>query len=144
MYSRRKVVTSDSLEADGKVPAALNLPFGKLFFGFKAVPYNPPEPAVQSPTDSSGQPVSTTSTPTRHRSLNLSYRPHSLGLETCSTDDPLRPAQSARRQRARKRPSHRHNLKPAPNPGAQGRLWNPARNRAFLRALEHMNLDRVC
>ncbi|KIM62130.1 hypothetical protein SCLCIDRAFT_15957 [Scleroderma citrinum Foug A] len=56
-YSRRKVVTSDSLEADGKVPAALNLPFGKLFFGFKAVPYNPPEPAVQSPSGSSGQPA---------------------------------------------------------------------------------------
>lgn len=144
MQSRRKVVTSDSLEADGKVPAALNLPFGKLFFGFRAVPYNPPEPAVQSPSGSSGQPVSTSSTPTRHHPLKLSHRPRSLGLETCSTDDPLRPAQLARRQRARKRPSHRYRLKPVSNPGAQGRLWNPAHSRAFLRALEQVNLDRVC
>ncbi|KAH7889420.1 UFD1-domain-containing protein [Phlebopus sp. FC_14] len=39
---KQKVVTSDSLESDVKVPAALNLPFGKLFFGFNVVPYVSP------------------------------------------------------------------------------------------------------
>ncbi|KAF8136734.1 UFD1-domain-containing protein [Boletus edulis] len=41
---KQKVVTSDMLESEVKVPAPLNLPFGKLFFGFNAVPYTPPEP----------------------------------------------------------------------------------------------------
>jgi len=39
------------LDSDVKVPAALNLPFGQLFFGFPIVPYTPPdEPQAQSPT----------------------------------------------------------------------------------------------
>jgi len=54
---KRKVVTSDSLESDAKVPAALNLPFGKLFFGFKVVPYIPVTPDAQSAGPSS-QPAS--------------------------------------------------------------------------------------
>ena len=66
--SRRKVVTSDSLESEAKVPSALNIPFGKLFFGFKTVPYTPSEPTAQSPSGSSGQPVSVLSTLTRHHS----------------------------------------------------------------------------
>ncbi|KAG6331652.1 hypothetical protein ID866_7436 [Astraeus odoratus] len=50
---KRKVVTSDTLESDAKVPAALNLPFGKLFFGFKAVSYTPMTPDAQSAGPSS-------------------------------------------------------------------------------------------
>ncbi|KIK99279.1 hypothetical protein PAXRUDRAFT_822902, partial [Paxillus rubicundulus Ve08.2h10] len=40
---KQRILTSDSMEYDVKVPAALNLPFGKLFFGFNVVPYTPPE-----------------------------------------------------------------------------------------------------
>ncbi|KAI6045693.1 UFD1-domain-containing protein [Pisolithus marmoratus] len=54
---RRKVVTSDSLDSDGKVPAALNLPFGKLFFGFKVVPHTPPASDAQSSPSLPSQPV---------------------------------------------------------------------------------------
>ncbi|KAG8217841.1 UFD1-domain-containing protein [Butyriboletus roseoflavus] len=40
---KQKIVTSEMLESEVKEPAALNLPFGKLFFGFNVVPYTPPE-----------------------------------------------------------------------------------------------------
>jgi ubiquitin fusion degradation protein 1 len=44
------------LEGEAKVPGALNLPFGQLFFGFNVVPHTPqgaplsPTPAVQEPS----------------------------------------------------------------------------------------------
>jgi hypothetical protein len=41
-YSQRRVIVNDDLENDGKSPAPLNLPFGKLFFGFNIPPYVPP------------------------------------------------------------------------------------------------------
>ena len=45
------------MESEVKVPAALNLPFGKLFFGFNVVPYVPPEPtSPKSPGPSSPPP----------------------------------------------------------------------------------------
>lgn len=37
------------LESEIKVPAALNLPFGQLFFGFNVTPYTPPSPPSGSP-----------------------------------------------------------------------------------------------
>ncbi|KZO97810.1 UFD1-domain-containing protein [Calocera viscosa TUFC12733] len=40
-----KLMTSDTVDADRKVPAALNLPFGKLFFGFPIVPLKTPAAA---------------------------------------------------------------------------------------------------
>jgi len=40
---KHKVVTTDSMDTEGKVPAPLNLPFGKLFFGFNVVEYKAPE-----------------------------------------------------------------------------------------------------
>jgi ubiquitin fusion degradation protein 1 len=48
-------VNNDTLEENVKVPAALNLPFGKLFFGFNVTPYRPPEPkeTPSSPGESS-------------------------------------------------------------------------------------------
>lgn len=40
-YSKHKIVTNSSLDGDVYVPAPLNLPFGKLFFGFNVQPYVP-------------------------------------------------------------------------------------------------------
>ncbi|KAF6764061.1 ubiquitin fusion degradation protein UFD1-domain-containing protein [Ephemerocybe angulata] len=54
----RKIVSNDTLETGAKVPAALNLPFGQLFFGFNITPYQPPAAAPGSPetTPQSPQP----------------------------------------------------------------------------------------
>ncbi|EEB91070.1 hypothetical protein MPER_10637, partial [Moniliophthora perniciosa FA553] len=38
----RRIVSNDTLDTETKVPAALNLPFGKLFFGFNVATYVPP------------------------------------------------------------------------------------------------------
>lgn len=48
-------MTNDSLESGISAPAPLNLPFGKLFFGFKVVPYSKPaaEDTVAGPSTSS-------------------------------------------------------------------------------------------
>ncbi|KAF8586528.1 UFD1-domain-containing protein [Ramaria rubella] len=43
-----RMMTNDELESDVKVPAPLNLPPGKLFFGFTVVPYRPPTPVASS------------------------------------------------------------------------------------------------
>ncbi|KAF8485621.1 ubiquitin fusion degradation protein I [Gautieria morchelliformis] len=50
-----RMMTNDELDSDVKVPAALNLPPGKLFFGFTIVPYKPstPDAAPGSPEPSS-------------------------------------------------------------------------------------------
>ncbi|KAF8238574.1 UFD1-domain-containing protein [Tricholoma matsutake] len=40
-----KIVSNRTFESDVKVPAALNLPFGQLFFGFNVTAYSPPTPA---------------------------------------------------------------------------------------------------
>ena len=40
--SQHRVVVNEDLENEGNVPAPLNLPFGKLFFGFNIPPYVPP------------------------------------------------------------------------------------------------------
>ncbi|KAI5121659.1 hypothetical protein M0805_002735 [Coniferiporia weirii] len=42
---KRRVVTNETLESGSGAPAPLNLPHGKLFFGFKVVPYNRPAKA---------------------------------------------------------------------------------------------------
>lgn len=41
LYSKRRILTSDELEQDTKIPAPLTLPTGKLFFGFPVVPHQP-------------------------------------------------------------------------------------------------------
>ncbi|KAI0064591.1 ubiquitin fusion degradation protein I [Artomyces pyxidatus] len=51
---QHKVVSNDDLNDDGKAPAPLNLPFGKLFFGFNIPPYIPP-PAANA--DATPQPA---------------------------------------------------------------------------------------
>ncbi len=43
--SKRKIVSNETLESGAKVPAALNLPFGQLFFGFNVVSYISPAPS---------------------------------------------------------------------------------------------------
>jgi len=53
---KQNVVTSDMLETEVKVPAALNIPFGKLFFGFNVVAYSPPEPKPPTSTGPSSPP----------------------------------------------------------------------------------------
>ncbi|KAK0239999.1 ubiquitin fusion degradation protein I [Armillaria nabsnona] len=49
---KHRIVSNSTLDSDVKVPAALNLPFGKLFFGFNVTPYVPPAapPTSNSPT----------------------------------------------------------------------------------------------
>ncbi|KAF5330885.1 hypothetical protein D9619_005454 [Psilocybe cf. subviscida] len=49
---KRKIVSNDTLESDVKVPAALELPFGHLFFGFNVAPYTPPTETPGSPVQS--------------------------------------------------------------------------------------------
>jgi len=48
--SNRRVVSNATFEGDDKVPAALNLPFGQLFFGFNIAPYVPPPPVDETPS----------------------------------------------------------------------------------------------
>ncbi|KAL5529723.1 hypothetical protein ACEPAG_5708 [Sanghuangporus baumii] len=51
---KRRIVTNETLETDSNVPAPLNLPPGKLFFGFRHVPYNHADgQAVNGTSDSS-------------------------------------------------------------------------------------------
>ena len=47
--SQKKVITSEMLEGGGDGPAPLNLPLGKLFFGYAFVPYKPPPTIVTTP-----------------------------------------------------------------------------------------------
>jgi ubiquitin fusion degradation protein 1 len=56
---QHRVVVNDDLENEGNVPAPLNLPFGKLFFGFNIPPYVPPpapeeEPVSEAPSSFAG------------------------------------------------------------------------------------------
>jgi ubiquitin fusion degradation protein 1 len=57
--SQQKIINNSSTEADVKVPAALNLPFGKLFFGFNVVAYTPPE--IKAPSSPGSSPPSAVS-----------------------------------------------------------------------------------
>ncbi|KAJ7343388.1 ubiquitin fusion degradation protein UFD1-domain-containing protein, partial [Mycena albidolilacea] len=49
---QHRIVSNDTFENDVKVPAALNLPFGQLFFGFNVTQYTPP-PAAPTPASPS-------------------------------------------------------------------------------------------
>ncbi|KAJ3565010.1 hypothetical protein NP233_g7916 [Leucocoprinus birnbaumii] len=53
---KHKIVNNDMLESEVKVPAALNLPFGQLFFGFNVVDYTPPSPPPGSPDSGPASP----------------------------------------------------------------------------------------
>ncbi|CAL1705095.1 unnamed protein product [Somion occarium] len=49
---KHRVVTSSSLEGEVTAPAPLNLPFGKLFFGFNVAAYTPPPKSEPQPSNS--------------------------------------------------------------------------------------------
>ncbi|RDB20960.1 Ubiquitin fusion degradation protein 1 [Hypsizygus marmoreus] len=51
----RRIVSNTNFESDVKVPAALNLPFGQLFFGFNVTPYTPPAAATPGSPEISAQ-----------------------------------------------------------------------------------------
>ncbi|KAG6832336.1 hypothetical protein H0H87_001977 [Tephrocybe sp. NHM501043] len=53
---QHRIVSNTSFESDQKVPAALNLPFGQLFFGFNVTSYVPPAAIPMSPESSSQEP----------------------------------------------------------------------------------------
>jgi ubiquitin fusion degradation protein 1 len=56
-HSKARVVTNESIANDGRmVPAALDLPPGKLFFGFTYKPYDPNASTVKKvePEDGAG------------------------------------------------------------------------------------------
>ncbi|KAJ7774937.1 ubiquitin fusion degradation protein I [Mycena metata] len=52
---QHRIVSNETLESDVKVPAALNLPFGQLFFGFNVTPYVPPPAAPAPPSPSASR-----------------------------------------------------------------------------------------
>jgi ubiquitin fusion degradation protein 1 len=51
-------VSNSTLESDIKVPAALNLPFGQLFFGFRVTAYTPPPTTTSSDSPAPPEPTS--------------------------------------------------------------------------------------
>ena len=48
--SQKRIITSEMLEGGGDGPAPLNLPLGKLFFGYAFVPYSPPPTVAAAQT----------------------------------------------------------------------------------------------
>ncbi|KAG5653838.1 hypothetical protein H0H81_010111 [Sphagnurus paluster] len=54
---QHRIVSNSAFESDQKVPAALNLPFGQLFFGFNVTPYTPPTATSPGSADSSQQAI---------------------------------------------------------------------------------------
>ncbi|KAF7338219.1 Ubiquitin fusion degradation protein 1 [Mycena venus] len=46
---QHRIVSNETLESDTKVPAALNLPFGQLFFGFNVTPLCPTTSSADAP-----------------------------------------------------------------------------------------------
>ncbi|KAF5381047.1 hypothetical protein D9615_004032 [Tricholomella constricta] len=52
---KHRIVSNSTFESDQKVPAALNLPFGQLFFGFNVTPYTPPTAASPGSPEISAQ-----------------------------------------------------------------------------------------
>lgn len=62
LYSKARIVTNESIANDGRmVPAALDLPPGKLFFGFTYKPYDPKAAPVKKVEPEDGAGVSATS-----------------------------------------------------------------------------------
>lgn len=123
------------LETEVKVPAALNIPFGKLFFGFNVVPYVPPEP---KPSESAG-PSSPPPVRAMYWYVSLTHmivipRHHSLALGTLLMVEPLKRPQ----QRVRRRKPLFRRRKLVSNRGELGRLWvlGPRRQHTSLRASE--------
>jgi len=73
---QHRIVSNSTIESNVKVPAALNLPFGQLFFGFNVTTYKPPQPSpdsseptqLSSPFSGSGNTLSGRSNPKQSNS----------------------------------------------------------------------------
>lgn len=68
LCSKKRIVTNETLETEVNAPAPLNLPFGKLFFGYKIVPYTKPsdsggEGSSEPSATASGSGSASTTTP---------------------------------------------------------------------------------
>jgi hypothetical protein len=133
MYCRQhRVVVNDDLENEGNVPAPLNLPFGKLFFGFNISPYVPPPVAEEAPVPEVCNfyiwqfYFSIAHTPS-------SPRLHSLERETHSVDVPLVPLPRVK-ARARPRQTRGRRRQQKGRRGAQGRdeAWARARQTGLV------------
>ena len=84
--SKRKIVSNDTLESSVKVPAALNLPFGQMFFGFNVTAYTSPSPP--NPLESEEQVI--INLISGYSCLNFpQHSRHFLGLATHSVDVPI-------------------------------------------------------
>jgi len=59
---KRLIVSNDTLEENVRVPGALKLPPGRLFFGYKYVPYKPPSTEPSDAASGSGADPSTGTT----------------------------------------------------------------------------------
>ena len=83
LYSKKRIVTYESLEAENNAPAPLNLPFGKLFFGYKTIPYTKPADSggteSSSPSSSSQQAFSGSGTTLLGRSNGVPLSSASKG-----------------------------------------------------------------
>ncbi|THU88403.1 UFD1-domain-containing protein [Dendrothele bispora CBS 962.96] len=76
----RRIVSNSAFEGETKVPAALNLPFGKLFFGFNVTPFvRPPTP---SPPNSPGTSARTVAFTGSGHSLNGRPLPNSQSISS--------------------------------------------------------------
>ncbi|KAI9057893.1 ubiquitin fusion degradation protein I [Trametes sanguinea] len=82
---KQRIVTNSSLDGDVYVPAPLNLPFGKLFFGFNIQPYVPPK------SDASG---------TQSQADNFSGSGHTLTGRSQSTSQPQSSAKGKEREQS--------------------------------------------
>ncbi|KAH9952125.1 UFD1-domain-containing protein [Amylocystis lapponica] len=77
-----RVVTNNDLDAEVSVPAPLNLPFGKLFFGFNVQPYTPPAANPTSSPEAQPQAFSGTGNALNARSSSQAQLPSSAKGKT--------------------------------------------------------------
>ncbi|KAJ6547663.1 ubiquitin fusion degradation protein I [Mycena capillaripes] len=82
---QHRIVSNETLEGDVKVPAALNLPFGQLFFGFNVTAYVPPVAAAPAPPSPSASRDSTFNG--TGNTLNGRQAPSAKGKEKAPAQD---------------------------------------------------------
>jgi ubiquitin fusion degradation protein 1 len=130
---QHRIVSNNTIESNVKVPAALNLPFGQLFFGFNVTAYTPPQPSP-GPSQSSpiflgsGNTLSGRSNPNRSNSFkgkgkeSSSESTYSWGtsgntLNTASTSRGSRGAGGARAQPPQRNPQKKRERSLSPDWG---------------------------
>lgn len=80
--SQHRIVSNSTIESNVKVPAALNLPFGQLFFGFNVTTYTPPQPSPGPSTEPSEVETFFLIHFLTSLTILFSHLPYSLALET--------------------------------------------------------------